>query len=38
MELDPAEAGAEKISGSGDTGKFQLFVSGSRVQSVEGLR
>ncbi len=38
MELDPAEADAEKVTGTGDTGKFQLSVSGTTVRSVEGLR
>jgi hypothetical protein len=38
MEVDPAEADAAKVTGTGDTGKFQLSVSGTTVQSVEGLR
>lgn len=36
MEIDKTEA--DKITGSGDSGKFQLWVTGSTVQSVEGLR
>jgi len=40
MDLDPSadNAAAAKITGSGDTGRFTLWVAGSTVQSVEGMR
>ena len=36
MEIEQKENA--KVTGSGDTGKFQLWVAGSIVQSIEGLR
>ena len=39
MEVDPsADAEPSKLSGKGDTGRFELSVSGTTVQSIEGLR
>ena len=37
-KYEVAERSPEKISGQGDSGRFQLWLSGSMVQSIEGLR
>jgi hypothetical protein len=29
---------SDKVTGSGDSGRFQLWVSGTKVQSIEGMR
>jgi hypothetical protein len=36
MEMEHRDEG--KITGSGDDGRFQLWVSGTKVQSIEGMR
>ena len=36
MEVEHRDA--EKITGSGDHGRFQVWVSGTKVQSIEGMR
>ena len=36
--MDVSERSAEEVSGVGDTGRFQVRLSGSLVQSIEGLR
>jgi hypothetical protein len=37
-KLEVAERSKDQVSGSGDSGRFQLTISGSIVQSIEGLR
>jgi hypothetical protein len=37
-QMDVSASSDEEVSGAGDTGRFQLRVSGSLVQSIEGLR
>lgn len=36
MEVEHRDA--DKITGSGDSGRFQVWVSGTKVQSIEGMR
>jgi len=37
-QMQIGEQSAEAISGSGDSGRFEVRVAGTRVQSIEGLR
>jgi hypothetical protein len=37
-KIEVAAQSGEQVSGAGDNGRFQLRLSGSQVQSVEGLR
>lgn len=36
MSVEHQDSG--KVTGSGDSGRFQLWVSGTKVQSIEGMR